>query len=313
MAGDSAIGIWLAFAAGASTCIGGAVVFSKHLVTLTNPKSLSFAMSASCGVMLFISLVEIFGKSVESYNSYFGTGEDNEICDKICDGKSWLAGTITFLVGGLIIYILDFIVHKIAPDLQHDIDDLSESDLMALRNSFTEDEDQAYKSASKIEKANSINQRDMNRTGILTAVALAIHNFPEGVATYISYVTDPSLGFALAVGIALHNIPEGIAVATPIYFATGSRAQGFLWSFISCIAEPLGAFFAYLILGDGIDPFVEGIMFGIVCGMMVTISLKELLPAAYKFTPKGNCVMFGLASGMSLMATSLILFAYAGV
>ncbi|RHY96691.1 hypothetical protein DYB35_013583, partial [Aphanomyces astaci] len=117
----------------------------------------------------------------------------------------------------------------------------------------------------------------------------------------------------LAVAIAIHNIPEGIAVATPVYFATDSRCKAFLWTFISGLAEPLGGVLAWLVLGEGLNPVVEGVMFGIVTGMMVTISIKELIPTAIKYWSQGSIVTVAIFGGMLIMATSLILFAYAGV
>merc|ERR1712241_1620035 len=136
---------------------------------------------------------------------------------------------------------------------------------------------------------------------------------PEGVATYIGAISDTRVGAALAIGVALHNIPEGIAVAAPVFFATGSRLKAFLWTFISGLAEPIGAILAWLIVGEGLNPHIVGIMFGIVCGMMVTISFKELIPNALKYHPEGNSVIISILSGMAVMALSLIVFAYAGV
>jgi ZIP family zinc transporter len=150
--------------------------------------------------------------------------------------------------------------------------------------------------------------------GLLSALALGIHNIPEGIATYVGAIEDSSVGISLAIGIGLHNIPEGIAVAAPIYFATGSRWKGIMWCAISAIAEPFGGFLAWLTIGDGMDPVTEGILFGIVCGIMVCICVKELWPTAYKFAgAKTHYVAFGTFAGMFIMVTSLILFGYAGV
>merc|ERR1712061_612470 len=113
--------------------------------------------------------------------------------------------------------------------------------------------------------------------------------------------------------IALHNIPEGIAVAAPVYFATRSRFKAFMWTFISALAGPVGAIIAWLIVGEGLNPHVEGVMFGIVCGMMVTISFKELVPNALNYYSKGKTVIFSILCGMGIMALSLILFAYADI
>ena len=151
-------------------------------------------------------------------------------------------------------------------------------------------------------------------------IALGLLDSRKLIRTNLIYVTlniaaigDTRVGAALAVGVALHNIPEGIAVAAPVFFATGSRLKAFMWTFISALAEPVGAILAWLIVGEGLNPHVEGVMFGIVCGMMVTISFKELIPNALKYHSKGNSVIFSILCGMAIMAMSLILFAYAGV
>ena len=159
----------------------------------------------------------------------------------------------------------------------------------------------------------NIPKSQLNRTGVLTAIAIGLHNIPEGVATYVGAISDVRVGAALAIGVALHNIPEGIAVATPVFFATESRWKAFLWTFVSALAEPFGAIIAWLIIGEGLDPHIEGVMFGIVCGMMTTISFKKLIPNAIKYYPEGNIGVLSLLCGMGIMVVSLILFAYAGL
>lgn len=139
-------------------------------------------------------------------------------------------------------------------------------------------------------------------------MAIAIHNFPEGIATFMSALHDPNLGVAIAVAIAIHNVPEGIAVAVPIFYATGIRMKAFKLSFLSGLAEPFGAFIAYLIL----MPFLTDVMFGVifagVAGIMVFISLDELLPAAKKYD-ETHLSIYGLVAGMAIMAISLVLLA----
>lgn len=153
--------------------------------------------------------------------------------------------------------------------------------------------------------------KQLHRMGILTGLAIGIHNFPEGLATFVATLSSPSLGAALAVAIALHNIPEGLCVAMPVYYATGSRVKGFLWAFLSGVSEPLGALLGWLVLQKLFGPLVYGITFGLIAGMMVYISLKELLPTAYRFdSTKGKLVSGCLVFGMVAMAASLILFLY---
>ena len=135
----------------------------------------------------------------------------------------------------------------------------------------------------KIEELSDVTpQKDakLMRMGLFTALAIAIHNFPEGLATFTAALTDPGLGVAIAVAIAIHNIPEGIAVSIPVYYATGSRKKAFWLSFLSGLAEPVGAIIGFLILMPFLSPVVFGVLFAGVAGIMVFISLDELLPAA---------------------------------
>ena len=335
----------LSIGAGLSTCIGGLIVFFKRLVHLASPKTLAISLSLSAGVMIFISLVEIFGKSVESYQKGFEVLVVNDTtscgelglvflnrtddgkyhcskCDTICEGHAWLATSATFILGVLIIFAMDYIVEAISPAAH---EELEIAHLNKLKNNITESGSLGTVGSTESVKSceeglpkkdgvfSSITKQQLNRTGVLTALAIGLHNIPEGVATYIGAIGDTRVGAALAIGIALHNIPEGIAVAAPVYFATGSRFKAFMWTFVSALAEPVGAIIAWLIVGEGLNPHVEGVMFGIVCGMMVTISFKELIPNAIKYYSKGNSVIFSILCGMGIMALSLILFAYAGV
>ncbi len=148
----------------------------------------------------------------------------------------------------------------------------------------------------------------LNATGLLTGLAIAIHNFPEGLATFVAAMAEPSLGAAIAVSIAIHNVPEGVCVAMPIYYSTGSRLRAFMWATLSGVSEPIGALFGYLVLGGEVSQMAYGSMFGIVAGMMVYISLAELLPSAYRFESNPAVVTGAMISGMVIMALSLIAF-----
>lgn len=320
----------LTIAAGLATCIGGLAIFSKRLVYLANPKSLAIALGLSCGVMLFISLIEIFGKSRDNFMLSFVDNE--EVCGTVCEGNAWLAATVMFLIGCAMVYVLDTIVHYIAPEHDHD---LNLEDLQGLRESladahevvepvkdgvvgtevvtnYLEHASPAVLEASTL-KMDALTQQKLSRTSMLTAVAIALHNLPEGIATFAAAMDNTRFGLALAIGIALHNIPEGIAVAAPVYFATGDRKKAFMWTLISAVAEPVGGVIAWLLIGDQSSFLADGILFGIVAGMMVAICVKELLPTSWNYCPDGNVVGFSVLGGMVIMAASLILFAYAGV
>lgn len=147
----------------------------------------------------------------------------------------------------------------------------------------------------------------LQRVGIVVALSIAIHNFPEGIATFTSALGNLDVAIPITIAIAIHNIPEGIAVAVPIYHATGSKKKAFWHSFLSGLAEPLGALVAYLFLMPFWSPIVNGIVLAAVSGIMVFISLDELLPSAEKYG-KHHISMGGLVVGMAVMAASLYLF-----
>ena len=144
------------------------------------------------------------------------------------------------------------------------------------------------------------------RTGYFTALVISIHNFPEGIATFATALTDINLGIVIAIAIALHNIPEGLAVYVPIYYATGSKKTAFKFTFISGIAEPIGAIIAYLILMPFLDDSLLAMLLAFVAGIMVYISIDEIIPAAHSYG-KSHVVITGVVFGMLVMAVSLLM------
>ncbi len=149
-------------------------------------------------------------------------------------------------------------------------------------------------------------RQGLMRMGVLSALAIGIHNFPEGLATFTAALADPEMGFSVAVAVAIHNIPEGIAVSVPLYQATGSRKKAFKWSFLSGLAEPLGALLGFLLLRPFFSDTVFGVLFALVGGIMVFISLDELLPTAQKYS-EHHMAIYGVTLGMMVMALSLLL------
>ena len=149
--------------------------------------------------------------------------------------------------------------------------------------------------------------KKLMRMGVFTALAIAIHNFPEGLATFVSALQDPGIAIPIVVAIAIHNIPEGIAVSVPIYQATGSKIKAFKYSFLSGLAEPAGALIGWLVLMPFMNDTIFGIIFAGVAGIMVFISFDELLPAAREYG-EHHLSLYGLISGMIVMAVSLLLF-----
>ena len=149
--------------------------------------------------------------------------------------------------------------------------------------------------------------KEMHRTGLMVAVAITIHNFPEGIATFAGGLLDMRIGLAIAIAVAIHNIPEGVAVSMPIYCATGSRKKAIYYSFLSGLAEPLGAVFGFFFLFQFMSTGLLGMLLAAVAGIMVFISLDELLPAAREYGDHHMSV-YGLIIGMGIMAISLFLF-----
>lgn len=236
----------------------------------TNKKFLSFSLGLSAGVMIYVSFVEIFAQSQELLMIEMG----------VTRGMSLTV--ICFFIGILTIGIID----RLVPSFENPHEARS-----------VESMDQSPKRDPKLMKM-----------GVMTALAIGIHNFPEGIATFASAIEDPALGVAIAVAIAIHNIPEGIAVSVPIYHATGDKKKAFRLSMLSGLAEPIGAIIAYLILMPFMSPVLLGCVLASVAGIMVFISLDELLPAAREYG-EHHISIYGLITGMAIMAFSLILLA----
>lgn len=151
-------------------------------------------------------------------------------------------------------------------------------------------------------------RKKLVKMGLSTAVAIAIHNFPEGLATFVAALDDPGVGAVLALAIGIHNIPEGLCVALPIYYATGNRWKAFLWGCLSGLSEPVAALLGWAILAKTVTQDVYAVLFGLVSGMMVIISLKELIPTAHRYDPDDTVVTYSLIGGMVIIALSLVLF-----
>lgn len=168
--------------------------------------------------------------------------------------------------------------------------------------------DESEKAAKDL--AQAVSDGPLRHMGVMTALAIAIHNFPEGLATFVATLDDPAVGGALATAIAIHNIPEGLCVSIPIYFATGDRWKAFRWSLLSGASEPVGALVGWLLLKDHFNEVIYGAVFGMVAGMMIMICLNELIPTAHRYDPADKYVTKSILAGMMVMAASLCLFVY---
>jgi ZIP family zinc transporter len=253
--------------AGLSTGIGSAIgLLSKKF----NPKLLTIALGFSAGVMIYVSMIEIFVKAKDALS--ITLGEKN--------GYIWTV--VAFFVGIFVIALID----KLIPEYENPHEMNTEK---------------------KIEQSSAQDKAKLLRMGVFSALAIGIHNFPEGLATFMSGLTNPTLGISIAVAIAIHNIPEGLAVSAPIYFATKSRKKAFVLSFLSGLAEPVGALLGYFLLRSFFTDATFGFVFASVAGIMVYISLDELLPTAEEYG-EHHLAIGGLIAGMIIMAISLLLF-----
>jgi ZIP family zinc transporter len=295
--------LWYAFGltllAGMATGIGSAIAFAAKR---TNYRFLSISTGFSAGVMLYVSFVEILPKGGEALGAAYGE-----------DGGAWI-NAVSFFAGMALIGLIDALVP--AAQNPHEVHAERETaplhDPEAVLPDFPAIARLAGAAARGLHD-HGIAQRRLLRTGLFTALAIGIHNFPEGLVTFLSALQDPGLGMAIAVAIALHNIPEGISVSVPIFYATGDRRKAFGYSLLSGLAEPLGAGVAYLALrlfvagpSGAFPPQVMGVLFAGVAGVMVYISLDELLPTSRAYG-KGHDSLLGLVGGMAVMALSLLL------
>lgn len=292
--------IWIALGltlfAGLATGIGSAIAF---FASRANYRFLSVSTGFSAGVMLYVSFVEIFLKGsnalVEAYGDYWG---------------HWV-NTASFFGGIILIGLIDNLVP--AAKNPHELHAGPEAAPLHNPSAPVPDFERVAHAPEAYSGMHDHSRQKLLRMGLFTALAIAIHNFPEGLATFLAALHDPSLGIAIAVAVALHNIPEGISVSVPIYYATGNRGRAFAYSFLSGLAEPVGAVIAYFAIqlivggqGGVVPPQVMGILFGAVAGIMVYISLDELLPTSRAYG-KGHDSLFGLLAGMVVMALSLLL------
>lgn len=159
---------------------------------------------------------------------------------------------------------------------------------------------------NQVNKSITSKNKKIYRSGILIALTMALHNFPEGIVTFIGSVNDLSFGLVIGLAIALHNIPEGMAISVPIYHATGSKKKAFLYSALSGFTEPLGALFCYFVINSYLDDFLTAAIMSIVSGIMIFISIFVLMPLSFEYKDKYEHI-FGLVIGMVVIGISIYL------
>lgn len=264
----------LTLIAGLSTSIGALLAFfSKD----KNYTFLSLGLGFSAGVMIYISFVEILVKSKDSLSSLYSSPFYGE-----------LLSIIYFFLGIAISAIID----RVIPEDVNPHHIKKDSELRKLKSD---------------DRSNTFEIKTLKRTGLFTAIAIGIHNFPEGFATFMAALDNITLGIPIMLAIAIHNIPEGMSVSLPIYHATKDRKKAFWYATLSGIAEPVGAVVGFLFLLPIMGEATLGITFAMVAGIMVYISFDELLPAA-RIYGNAHTTISGITLGMFVMAISLIGF-----
>ncbi len=233
----------------------------------TNRSLLAFSLGLSAGVMVYVSFVELFAHSQSLLIEEYG------------ERQGVIYAVLSLFAGIALIAIADLLIPS--SENPHELRCVEDMD-------------------------SDTQGKQLKRMGVFTAVAIALHNFPEGIATFLTAYEDPSLGIAVAVAVAIHNIPEGIAVAIPIYYATGDRRKSFWYSSLSGLAEPLGGLMAYLLLAPYMSATMMSVVLSGVAGVMIYISVDELLPSAREYGRAHHSIV-GFMVGMAIMAFSLIL------
>ena len=262
---------FLTLLAGIATGIGSTIAFfSKR----TNTTFLCVSLGFSAGVMMYVSFVEMFPTSLEMFQKLYPAR------------LAALYTALSFFGGILFIALIDKLIpQRENPHEMHGMEELPSKSHGKERN---------------------VSERKLLRVGLFTALILVIHNFPEGMVTFLSGMQDYRVALPIAFAIAIHNIPEGISVSVPIFYATGNRKRAFWLSFLSGLAEPLGAIVGYLLLAPFLTDNTFGIIFAAIAGIMVYVSLDELLPAAEEYG-KHHQAIYGLIAGMAVMAASLLI------
>ena len=260
-------GLGLSAIAGLATGAGSLfALFAKK----ADKRFLSCALGLSAGVMVYISLFEMLGEAHAELGKIWG------------ERMGSLGGTAAFFAGMLVAMLIDRLIP--AAENPHEVQDVDD----------------------EVKADGSPSRKQLLRGGILFAIAVTIHNFPEGMAAFISAQGSTAAGLSIALAIAIHNIPEGITVSVPIYNATGSRSKAFAYSFLSGLAEPVGALAALGLMQFFISPVLLPLIFAAVAGIMVFLAFDELLPLAEKYG-EHHWAIGGVIAGMLVMALTLAL------
>lgn len=322
--------------AGLATCIGGSVVFCTKLLKLTDKQFLAIGLALAAGVMVFVTYVDIYTKSITGFSQIDADITPNSRRPP----TATLYAVLSFFAGVIIMKLQDMLVHHFTGHSHHThgaespqqksedpegvCGDSAEAETRRPSHaSYLEEDGKMVDHFAQMKKEGQTDKAIMDevaqkqalvRVGFSTAVAILLHNLPEGIATFTAALGGGGRGVALAFAVGLHNIPEGICVAVPILYGTGSAWKGFLYAALSGISEPIGALIAYLVIeltgsqdsmSDGEGNDAMGVVFGFIAGFMAFIVFAELLPVAYRYDPKDKVTTIFLFLGMLILAISI--------
>ena len=261
------LALLISLLAGLSTTIGGYLATHPRIV---ERGVLAVSLAFAAGAMVFVSFMQIIPLGVDSLEVSLGN-------------NALFAVMGLFFVGMAVVAVID----------------------RALPHGFNPSHVEGRE--GELSAQDKRENRLLMRSGLMVAVVLGLHNFPEGMSTFIASYQDLSVGITLAIAIAIHNIPEGVAVAAPVYAATRNRKKAVGWATVSGLAEPAGALVAAFLVAYFVPQELFGLLFGLVAGMMVYLSFDELLPAARRYATSAHHVVYGVAGGMAVVALSIVL------
>lgn len=331
-----ALAFGLVIAAGFSTMIGGALAMFSGITT---PRNMAIALGVSAGVMMYVLLqdlaIVVLCLRYVSFGEIFLVKAVDGFTDAgYSDDSAMAYATFCFFAGVILTALLNAIVSCITTsnnDSSNEVGFPKTSKMETLSNGATMNAAVAPKdkdlSPAELESGGDPHQEEkqhsleiihdpstdqdrsfqLQKVGLMSSLVVGLHNFPEGLATFVGTLADPTAGVAITVAIALHNIPEGVMVAMALNYASKSRFKGLFWATICGLTEPIGALFGWLLLSN-LGDLTYAILFGIVAGIMVYISIRELIPEALKFDAEDRVVTVSVLFGMALMASSLLLF-----
>lgn len=255
-----------------TTLAGAATIVGGYFGThraLQQKKWLSIMLAFAAGAMVCVALIDLLPEALESFAAW-----------NVHTSYVVVVVLAAMVVGAVLVRIID----RLIPGSN------------------------SVRTAAESNDTQVVTSSQFLRSGIMITAIIAIHNVPEGLVTFMGALHDVTLGVSLAVAIALHNIPEGISIASPIYIATGSRKKAMRYTVIAALAEPLGALLGYILLLQIAPEQIIGLIFAASAGMMVYVSLNELIPSARLHATRKHEPIIGLSSGAGVMAMSLLVF-----